>query len=385
MSDASPTLLLRGVASFSGERRDLALTGERIGDAPAPGARAVDAEGLTAVPGFVDLQVNGAAGRDITSDPDAIWAVGEHLTRYGVTAFLPTIVTSPPDAIRAAQRALEDGPPAGYAGATVLGLHVEGPFLNRERRGVHDPTLLRAPDRTLAAEWRRDTGVRIVTLAPELPGALEVVADLVAKGVVVSAGHSDASYDQAVAGFDAGIRFVTHLFNGMARLHHRAPGLVGAALSDERVTIGIIPDGVHVDLAVVDLVWRLVGPARFAAVTDAVAALGDAEGGFRLGGAAAARTGDAATFEGRLAGGVVPLDAILRNLVEHCGIPAADAVRALTDTPRHLLGLDDVDDGVTLAPGTRADLTLLTEDLHVAATIVRGRIAWHDGDAARWG
>src|SRR5262245_47622049 len=196
--------------------------------------------------GLIDLQVNGAAGHDLTSSPESLWAVGEALAGYGVAAWLPTLVSPGWPIVERARAAFAAGPPAGYRGATVLGWHVEGPFLSPRRHGAHDPAALRAPDVGAVRDWSPACGIRLVTLAPELPGALPVVDALVAAGVVVSAGHSAATHDEARAGFDAGIRAVTHLFNAMSPLDHRDPGLPGAALADPRVTICLIPDGLHV-------------------------------------------------------------------------------------------------------------------------------------------
>ncbi len=189
-----------------------------------------------------------------------MWRVGAVLGRFGVSAFLPTLVSPSWPTVARARDALAAGPPESYSGATPLGWHVEGPFLAPSRAGAHDPASLRPPSVEAVAGWSPSTGVRMVTLAPELPGALDVVRVLVANGIVVSAGHSAASYDEAVAGFEAGIRSVTHLFNAMSPLDHREPGLAGAALADDRVTIGLIPDGLHVHPAVVGLVRRIVGP-----------------------------------------------------------------------------------------------------------------------------
>ena len=247
---------------------------------------------------------------------------------------------------------------------------------------MHEPTLLRAPDLALVGDWRPETGVRLVTLAPELPGALAVIADLASRGVVVAAGHSAATYDEALAGIGAGVRYATHLFNAMAPLDHREPGIVAALLADERVTIGVIADGVHVHPAVVGLVRRIVGPGRFSAVTDALAALDAPTGASRLGSADVAVEGAAARVGARLAGGVVGLDVIVRNVASLAGVSAADAIRAVTDVPARLLGLADGRDAVE--PGRCADLTLLTADLRVAATIVAGRVAWADPEVAPW-
>ena len=290
---------------------------------------------------MLDLQVNGAGGFDLTEEPESLWRVGAVLARFGTTAFLPTLVSPSWEIVERAQAALAAGPPDGYAGADPLGWHVEGPFLNPTRAGAHDPTSLRLPDVAAVAGWSPATGIRMVTLAPELPGALDVVRVLVDHGVVVSAGHSAATFDEAVSGFDAGIRAATHLFNAMASLDHREPGIVGAALTDDRVTIGLIPDGLHVHPAIVALVRRAVGGDRFAIVTDAIAALGMPPGIHSLAGRLVDCDETSARLpNGVLAGSVLGLDQAVRNLATFAGVDLADAALAATVVPARLLGLD---------------------------------------------
>ena len=230
-------------------------------------------------PGLIDLQINGAYGHDFTSDPFSIWQVGARLPEQGVTGFLPTIITSAPERIKEALEAIHDRP-AGYVGAEPLGLHLEGPFLSTSRPGVHDPELFQSPSLDLIEGW--SSAVSMVTLAPELPGAESLAKALIAKGIVVSAGHSAANYDEALAGFKWGIEAVTHLFNAMEPFSHREPGLVGAAF-DSKVVAGIICDGVHVHPATVRAAWSLLGPNRLALVTDAIAATGLDDGSYHLG------------------------------------------------------------------------------------------------------
>ena len=291
--------------------------------------------------GLIDLQVNGAGGLDLTEEPEAVWRVGAVLPRFGVAAFLPTLVSPSWPIVDRARSALAAGPPDGYAGATPLGWHVEGPFLAPSRAGAHDPTSLRAPDPGAVADWSPGTGIRMVTLAPELPGALDVVASLVSRGVIVSAGHSSATWDEAAAGFDAGIRSVTHLFNAMVRLDHREPGLAGAALADDRITIGLIPDGLHVHPRMVALVRRWVGADRLAIVTDAMAALGMPPGAYRLAGRDCIVDASSARLPGGgLAGSVIGLDAGVANLATFAGISVEEAALAATVVPARLLGLE---------------------------------------------
>lgn len=291
---------------------------------------------------MLDIQVNGAGGFDLTEEPEALWRVGTALVPFGATAFLPTLVSPSLATVARAQQVFAGGPPDGYAGAKPLGWHVEGPFIAPTRSGAHDPARLLLPDVDVVRDWSPGSGVRMVTLAPELPGALDVVRVLVSNGVVVSAGHSAATFDEAIAGFDAGIRAVTHLFNAMAPLDHRKPGLAGAALADDRVTIGLIADGLHVHPALVAIVRRAVGADRLVVVSDAIAALGMPPGAYRLAGRDVIVDETSARLpNGVLAGCVMGIDEAVRNLATFAGISAADASLAATTVPARLLGLSE--------------------------------------------
>lgn len=341
-----------------------------VGPTPAvecpPAAEVVDAHGRFLVPGFIDLQVNGGFGYDFTTAPETIWSVAAQLPRSGVTAFLPTIITSPLETVRRAQAVLGAGPPVGFRGAQPLGLHLEGPFLNPARRGAHNPAYLRRPAPPDVVNWSPETAVVLVTLAPELPGALEVVGTLTGRGVVVSAGHSLATFAQAQTAFAAGVRGGTHLFNAMPPLHHREPGLAGALLSDSRVIVGLIADGIHVHPAWVRLVWEMVGNGRVALVTDAMAALGMRPGTYRLGDRDVAVDATCARLaDGMLAGSIITLDAALRNVLSFTALGLEAVLPALTTTPAALLGLPRKG---RIAPGFDADLVLLSEALEVEAS-----------------
>ena len=340
-----------------------------------PGALHVDADDLTLVPGFLDLQINGAFGRDFTATPSAIWDVGSALPRFGVTTFLPTIITSPPESVAAAQSALLHGPPAGYRGAIPLGLHLEGPFLNPAKRGAHSPAHLRPPNLDAVAAWSPSEGVRMVTLAPELPGALQLIQSLVARGIVVSVGHSMATLSEAQSGLEAGVTYGTHLFNAMPLLDHREPGLVGALLANERVVTGIIADGVHLHPDIIALAWRLKGHRRLSLITDAMAALGMPPAVYRLGDQdVLVRGEDARLADGRLAGSILSLDQAVRNLLKFTGSTLAEAIATVTAVPANLLGLGNSHGRI--APGYVADMTLLTKELQVVTTIVGGRVVY---------
>ena len=341
-----------------------------IGD---PAARQIDAGSLILSAGLLDIQLNGGFGSDFTQQPEAIWAVGSRLPEFGVTGFVPTVVTSEMRAREAMLSVLAAGPPQGYRGATPLGAHFEGPFLSPKAAGAHDPAYLRAPSDPDpdVARWTFQAGVRIVTLAPELDGAIDLIQALVSRGVVVSAGHSAADRDQASAAFDAGVTYATHLFNAMPPLGHREPGLAGAALADPRVMVGLIADGLHVHRDVIRLAADAASRHRVSLVTDATAALGMEPGRYLLGGRDVVLDGESVRLanDGRLAGSALTADEALRRFVSMTGWPPTDALATMTSTPQRLLGLTDRG---ALRVGGRADLSLFTPELEVVGTFIGG-------------
>jgi N-acetylglucosamine-6-phosphate deacetylase len=346
---------------------DIGLASQKL----PPGIELRDARGLILAPGFLDLQINGGFGHDFTADPTTIWAVAAGLPRFGVTGFLPTIITSPLETVRTTQDILRAGPPSDWKGAQPIGLHLEGPFLNPGKKGAHNPAYLRHPSLSDINEWSVENQVRLVTMAPELPWALETIGELARRGVVVSSGHSLATYDEAVAGIEAGARYATHLFNAMPALHHREPGLAAASLADDRVTIGLIPDGLHVHPALVNLVRRCAGPDRLNLVTDAMAAMGMDPGDYLLGDyRVVVDERSARLADGTLAGCVLSLDAILRAYISFTSAPLDEALATITTTPARLLGLETSIGRIT--PGLNADLVLLTPDLQVVETFIGG-------------
>jgi N-acetylglucosamine-6-phosphate deacetylase len=292
-------------------------------------------------PGLVDLQVNGAAGHDLTSTPERLWDVAAALAAYGVAAFLPTVVTSDPSVPARALAVLAAGPPPGWVGAEPLGLHVEGPMLAPTRKGAHPPQWLRDPSLELVAGWSREAGVAMVTLAPELPGALDVVAALVERGVVVSVGHTEATAAQVREAVAAGARCVTHLGNAMPPLLPREPGPIGAAFGGADLVAGLIVDGHHLDPLFVRTAWRALGPERLMLVSDTTAALGLPDGPTRLGDQDVVLADGAVRLaDGTLAGSATPLGGCVRLLAEIVGVPVEEAAICATTTPLRLLGLE---------------------------------------------
>ena len=319
-----------------------------------------------AVPGFVDLQVNGFAGVDLMcADADGYRRAGEALLETGVTAYLPTFISAPEDDLLAALAAV----PTAQAGPRVLGIHLEGPFLAENRLGIHPAAARRDPDPELLARLLAAGPVRLMTLAPELPGADELIELLLVRGVAVSCGHSDATAEEAAAAFDRGARSVTHLFNAMRPFRHRDPGLAGAALAREDVVVQIILDGVHLAEETARVVWRSAA-GRVALVTDAVAGAGMADGSYFLGGSEIeVRDGIARGNGDVLAGSALTMIEAVRNLHE-LGVPLSDAVAAATSVPARVIGLAAPG---RLDVGLPADLVVLDDSLEIERVCVGGK------------
>lgn len=335
----------------------------------------VAAVGLTgsgsglAVPGLVDLQVNGYAGVDVLhGTADEIDALGVALARTGVLWYQPTLVTASAEATRLALARV--GEAAGAAGSRILGAHLEGPFLASECAGAHPLEHLRSPDLDLLASLLLSgCPVTTVTLAPELPRAAETIDALVARGIVVSLGHTDATAAEAHAAFDRGAATVTHLFNAMRSFSHRDPGVVGAALSRADVVVQLIADGVHLAPEAIVTAW-LAARGRIVLVSDTIAAAGLGDGRYRLGTVEVTVDGGVSRRDdGTLAGAVRPLSWGLRLLAE-LGVPVVEAVEAVTRAPSRLLGRAD-DVGV-LRPGAPADLVVLDDELAVRQVLLGG-------------
>ena len=354
----------------------LRVDGPRIaevgaGIAPYPAAESVDLGGRLLVPGWVDIHVHGGGGASFDDgDPERALAAVDLHRRHGTTSLVAGLVTASPAALLRQVAALAELCEAGE----LAGIHLEGPYLATQRCGAHDPALLRSPD---LAEFQRILRagrghVRMITLAPELPGALELVRAAVSEGVVAAVGHTDADYATVCAAFDAGATVATHLFNQMRPLHHRDPGPVAAALTDDRVTVEVINDGVHLHPAVVRMAWAAAGADRTAFVTDAMAAAGLGDGDYTLGGRRARVADGTARLAdtGAIAGSTITLADAVRRAVRDLGIPLAAAVRAASTVPAAALRLADVG---ALLPGRYADLVVLEPDGTLHAVYHRGR------------
>jgi len=347
------------------------LDGARIaavGDGPAPAAENEETLDGWLLPGFVDLHVHGGGGADVTASPEALRAAVRFHRGHGTTSTLVSLVTAP---LTALERQL--GWVADYVAEDdgVFGAHLEGPFLSQVRCGAQNPAFLRIPDRDDFArlvDAARGT-LRSVTVAPELPDALDVLKDVQQAGAIGAIGHTDATYAEAMAAIDAGATLATHLFNGMRPIHHREPGPAAAALR-ANIACEIINDGVHLHPSITALVNER--PGRLVLVTDAIDAAGMGDGEVELGGQrVSVRNGEARLVPaGSLAGSTLTLDAAVRRAVQQCGLTVAEASRAASGTPARLLGLGD--ELGAIAPGLAADLVVLSDDLELTRVMRRG-------------
>jgi N-acetylglucosamine-6-phosphate deacetylase len=345
-----------------------------------PGAKDYVASGMTVVPGFVDVHIHGAGGHDVMeAEGAALDKITATVARFGTTSIVATTVTAPIEAtchslegIAAYIRAHESTADNARFGADILGIHLEGPFINPERRGVHPTASILAPSVESFEKFRAAAGnlIKLITIAPEMPGALKLIAAAVADGVVVGLGHTDADYAQARAAIQAGARHAVHVYNAMRPFTHRDPGVISAVLTDADVTAEIIADGVHVAGPAIQVLLGTKGFDTVLLVSDGTAATGMRDGTFKLGGfEVQVRDGVVRNSEGKLAGSTLTIDRAIRYLVE-LGVPMVDAIRMATILPARRLGLAGKK-GI-IAVGADADLVVLTPDLHVAGVMTRG-------------
>lgn len=337
------------------------------GDLPAT---VIEADLISA--GMIDLQVNGGWGVEVTPNPDDINHISRESLSTGVTAWLPTVVTSAAVSYPPFFEAW--GKHDGNAGAVPLGYHLEGPFLTLEKKGAHNPDFILAAKEELFQSWLGQESITLVTLSAEREHAPRRIRELVERGILVSLGHTNATYEEFVAGIDAGARKATHLFNAMTPIHHRAPGAMVATLVDDRVTAGLIPDGVHSHPATVRLAIKTKGIDRIAIVSDMMAACGMEPGTYPLGTKRVIVTDESARLEdGTLAGSILTMDQALRNLVDWSECTPAEAIHMMTAVPARLLN-DDTRGRLVI--GARADIAAWNADLHPTHTMVGGEIKW---------
>ncbi len=354
---------------------DLGVEGGLISERlPEQADLVIDASSLLVAPGLIDLQINGGFGFDFTADPASMWEVGRQLPATGVTSFLPTVITSPAGNRSEALRVLAKGQPPGYRGARVLGLHFEGPMLAQDQRGTHELAHLRAPALEVVYGWGRAEGVRLVTLAPELSGAEPVIQILLDRGVVVAAGHSAATYEEACAALRTGVTHGTHLFNGMPPLAPRLPGLVGALLEHADASVAIIADGIHLHPATVRLIRTSKPATQVVLTTDAMAGMGAGPGEYALGNVViTVGERSARNQAGGLAGSILTLDQAVRNFASFTGCSKEEALAAASANPAQVIGESGRG---RIEAGKTADVIVLDDQLMVQATVVEGVLTY---------
>jgi N-acetylglucosamine-6-phosphate deacetylase len=347
-------------------------------DAPR-GVRAIEFGGKIIVPGFVDVHIHGAGGRDVMEGTrDALNTIAMTVATHGTTSFLATTVTASEietceSVAHIADYILEGRERAPRElSAEILGIHFEGPFISAARRGVHPTKWIAAPSVEILGQLLKKARgtAQIITLAPELPGALELIASARQAGLIISLGHTDATYEQASAAIEAGASHAAHVYNAMRPFSHRETGVLGAVLTSPQVSAELIADGVHVDDAAMWMLVALKTPERVILVSDGMSATGMPDGRYQLGlFEVKVSQGVARNKEGKLAGSTLTLDRALRNIVA-LGVPFVDALRMVTANPAAQIGLS-ARKGI-LARGADADLVVLDEQLEVAGVMTRG-------------
>ena len=328
-------------------------------------------------PGFIDVHIHGALGRDVMEGTtEALEAISRFLATHGTTSFLATTMTASPIATLQAVEALGRQVDRPLPGARMLGLHLEGPFINPEKRGAHSASHIRPPSTLILEQLLARSGhrVKLITLAPEVEGSLELIRFARSRGVVVSLGHSNATLEETVAAIDLGAANATHLFNAMRGFSHRDPGILGAVLTTPQIWAELIADGVHVSPAAVELGLRCKGAGKILLISDAVSATGMPEGRYRLADSEITLSeGVCRTPDGTLAGSILTQDQALRNMVRWSRLPVQTVLGMLTGNPARSLGIADRKGA--LAAGKDADMVLLDQSLGVHTTIVQGEVS----------
>ncbi len=346
-------------------------------DIPAGAAR-VDAGNSVIAPGYVDIHIHGAGGHDLMeASHESVEVVSRTLARYGVTSYFPTTVTAPEgrtvQALESLAACIEDAAATPTGLAQPLGIHMEGPFISPQRRGVHPVESIAAPALDAYRRYARAAGgkLRIMTIAPELAAVPEVIAEMLGSGVRPSLGHTDASFEDAERAAAAGVHQATHMFNAMRPFGHRDPGVIGAVLTDARLHAELIADGVHVDPAAIRLLYQCKGDWGIVLVSDGISGTGMPDGLYPLAGLVAEVKDGVCRYQGALAGSVLTLDRGVRNMRRFLGLRPEQALRMATRNPAELLGIADRK-GI-LKPGADADFVILDAELEVRAVYARGR------------
>lgn len=344
-------------------------------------AQIIEAKDKLVTPGFIDLHIHGGAAHDfMDASFEAIDAISKIHSQYGTTSLLATTLTASHDEILKAIRAIVKAKERGTSGAKILGIHLEGPYISKDKKGAQNPDYIRLPELGEVKELIKEGkgNIKIVVLAPEVKGSKELIRYLVREGIVVSCGHSNADYEETIAGIEEGITQATHTFCAMSGLHHRAPGVVGAILTSDKVVSEIIADGVHVHPPVMRLLIKTKGIERIVLITDCVQALGLPEGEYNLGGLKVTyREGTIRIDKDTLAGSVLTMNKAVENVVRLVGLSLREALFMATLNPARVLKIDHKKG--SLQEGKDADLVIMDKNFKVVMTIVEGKIVYGDG------
>ena len=335
-------------------------------------------ENWTLLPGFIDVHVHGSDGRDVMEGTrEAVEVISRFLASHGTTAYLATTVTASPFATLQAVESLGRLIPEETGGARIMGLHLEGPFISEMKRGVHPAEYIRNPSIPTLDEFVKwsNNQIKVITMAPEVPGGLEFIRHARSMGILVSMGHSNATFNEAKESIEAGITHATHVFNAMREFNHRDPGILGAVLSDDRIWAELIADGVHVDPMVIEILLRCKGPQKILLVTDAISACGQPDGEYQVGPLRVTVTqGVCRNLEGRLAGSTLTQDRALQNMMRWTKASLAETSFMTSRNPAQSIGIANLKGSIE--PGLDADLVLLDDDLNVQMTFCEGRLVY---------
>jgi N-acetylglucosamine-6-phosphate deacetylase len=356
----------------------IAITDKKEDLAILKNVEIIEAQNKFIVPGYIDIHVHGGGGSDVMDgEYEAIKQVATTHSRFGTTAFLPTTMTMTKDKIIKSLKSIHEARLKGTGTAEILGIHLEGPYINPEKKGAQKEEDIKKVSVEEFLEFNKASGnlIRLVTIAPEMPGAIDFIRWLHQQGIIVSVGHSNATYKQVQEGIQAGLSHVTHIFNAMRGLHHREPGVVGAALSSPKLIVEMIADGIHLHPIVLKMLTQIKESEKLVLITDAMRATGFKEGTYDLGGQEVIVTqGQAKLKNGTLAGSVLTMDKAVKNLVTKVGISLLNAVQMASYNPAKCLGIDDKKGSLELYKD--ADIVILNKNLETELTMVAGKVVY---------
>ena len=351
---------------------------EELSTATLTGAEVIEGKDKFIAPGYIDIHVHGGGGSDVMDgDYEAINQIAIAHSHFGTTSFLPTTMTMSKDKIIRSLRSICEAVKKGTAGAEILGIHMEGPYINPEKKGAQKEEEIKKISIEEFLEFNQASGnlIRLVTIAPEMPGAIGLIKYLYKQGIIASVGHSNATYVQTQAGIQAGLSHVTHTFNAMRGLHHREPGVVGAALTSPELTVEVIADGIHIHPIVLKILTKIKEGEKIVLITDSMRAAGLKEGTYDLGGQEViVAKGQARLKDGTLAGSVLTMDKAVKNMVNKVGIQLPKVIQMASFNPARSIGIDDKKG--SLEPGKDADIVILNKNLETELTIVAGKIVY---------